>query len=56
MDKALLDLQTRSKIAQEDEERKLFEMNARKKTVLKLLEESKQRELYHYEQAKRLIA
>lgn len=54
VDKALLDLQTRSRIAQEDEDRKLFELETKKKTIMKLLEESRQRELYHFEQAKQL--
>lgn len=43
IDKNLLDVQTRSRIAQEDEERKLFELTTRKNTILRLLEESRQR-------------
>ena len=54
VDKQLLDLQARSRIAQEEEDRKIFELNTRKKTLLKLIDDSKQRELYHYEQSKKL--
>lgn len=43
IDKNLLDVQTRSRIAQDDEERKLFELTTRKNTILRLLEESRQR-------------
>ena len=50
----MLDLQARSRLAQEEEDRRIFELNTRKKTLLNLMEDSKQRELYHYEQAKKL--
>lgn len=54
IDKNLLDLQTRSRVAEEDEQRKIFELSTRKNTILKLLEESKKREFFHYDQSKRL--
>lgn len=56
VEKALLSLQGRSRAAEEEENRKIFEINTRKKTLLKLLEDSKQRELYHFEQSKKLSA
>lgn len=52
----MLSLQGRSRAAEEEENRKIFEINTRKKTLLKLLEDSKQRELYHFEQSKKLSA
>jgi hypothetical protein len=54
IDKQLADLQLKSRLAQDEEDKKIFELATRKKTVLKLLEESRQRGLYHFEQSKKL--
>jgi hypothetical protein len=54
IDKQLADLQLKSRLAQDEEDKKIFELSTRKKTVLKLLEESRQRGLYHFEQSKKL--
>ena len=54
IDKQLADLQLKSRLAQDEEDKKIFELTTRKKTVLKLLEESRQRGLYHFEQSKKL--
>ena len=45
LDKALLDLQARSKYASEQEDRRLKDWENRRKLVCKLLDESKKREL-----------
>ena len=54
IDKQLADLQLKSRLAQDEEDKEIFELATRKKTVLKLLEESRQRGLYHFEQSKKL--
>lgn len=43
VEKAILNLQSRSRNAQQDEDRVIRDLNIRKQTVLKLLEESRQR-------------
>ena len=45
LDKQLLDLQARSKYANEQEDRRIKELENRRKLVAKLLEDSKRREL-----------
>lgn len=52
LDKQLLDLQARSKYANEQEDRRIKELENRRKLVAKLLEDSKRRELEHYDKAK----
>ena len=54
LDRSMLDLQNRSKLALDSEERRHIQLALRKKQLMKLLEESKQRELMHYERAKQL--
>lgn len=48
LDRAILDLQNRSKIAHDQEERRVIELEIRRKQVVKLLGDSKQREVMHY--------
>ena len=40
---------------EEEEKKKLIELESRKKSILRLLEESKSKELYHQERAKHLL-
>ena len=56
LDKALLDLQAKSKFATEQEDRRLKDLENRRKLVTKLLEESKKRELDHCDRAKAIAA
>ena len=52
----MLDLQARSKYATEQEERRLKDLENRRKLVVKLLSESKKRELDHFDRAKAVVA
>ena len=54
LDRAILDLQNRSKLAQDQEERRIIELELRRKQVVKVLNESKDREFMHYERSKQL--
>ena len=56
LDKALLDVQARSKFANEQEERRLKDLENRRKLVVRLLDESKKRELDHFDRAKAIAA
>lgn len=56
LDKALLDLQARSKFANEQEARRLKDLENRRKLIVKLLDESKKRELEHFDKSKALAA
>lgn len=54
LDRAILDLQNRSRLAHDQEERRIIELELRRKQVVKLFNESKDRELIHYERSKAL--
>ena len=56
LDKNLLDLQARSKYANEQEDRRLKDLENRRKLIVRLLEESKKRELEHFDKAKAIAA
>jgi hypothetical protein len=56
VDKELLDLQAKSKYANEQEDRRLKDLENRRKLITKLLAESKQRELEHFDKAKAIAA
>jgi hypothetical protein len=56
LDKKLLDLQARSKYANEQEDRRLKDLENRRKLVVRLLDESKKRELEHFDKAKAVAA
>jgi hypothetical protein len=52
--KLISDLKIRSTRAEEDEERFLTDLKRQKLEVVKLIQESRAREDYHYDQSKRL--
>jgi hypothetical protein len=54
LDRAILDLQNRSRLAHDKEERRVIELEIRRKQVVKLLNESKDRELVHYDRSRQL--
>jgi hypothetical protein len=54
LDRAILDLQNRSRLAHDKEERRVIELEIRRKQVVKLLSESKDRELLHYDRSRQL--
>jgi hypothetical protein len=56
LDRALLDLQAKSKFATEQEDRRLKDLENRRKLVTRLLDESKKRELEHFDKAKAIAA
>lgn len=56
LDKKILDLVAKSKLANEQEERRLKDLENRRKLITKLLDESKKRELEHYDKSKALAA
>jgi DNA repair exonuclease SbcCD ATPase subunit len=55
LDRRFGELQRSSRENEEEENRKLEELNGRKVTLCRLIEESRGRELFHFEQSKKLV-